>query len=107
MTCKYSTAALLLDGIMALHASQTQTLPFNRSNWNGSGELATPDQETETPPILATETEAGSPNHDPTDPASDPESPDYFPLIIEVQPILIVGCTTSGAAKKTDTNPIC
>ena len=79
---------------------------MNNSKWDGSGELATPDQEGEIPPILATETEAGSPTADGSDPASDPTSPDYFPLIIEAEPILAVGASTGGAAQDTDTNPI-
>ena len=76
------------------------------SEWDGSGALATAEEESEIPPVLATETDAGSPNHDPNDPSSDPNSPDYFPLIIEIEPILIVGGTTDGVAGGTDTNPI-
>ena len=50
--------------------------------WDGSGEPATPEQEAEIPPILATETIAGSPLADPaTEPAADPTSVEYEPLI--------------------------
>jgi len=103
----YNTVVIPMNDLDFARGREQNGMIYYDFNWDGSGELATPDQETETPPILATETEAGSPNHDPNDPASDPNSTEYFPLIIEVQPILVVGATTGGAAKKTDTNPIC
>ena len=51
--------------------------------WDGSGEAATPEQETDIPPIIATETEAGSPTYTPppalASPATSPPTPPPTP----------------------------
>ncbi|KAL7547164.1 hypothetical protein ACHAWF_010486 [Thalassiosira exigua] len=85
--------------------------------WEGSGQEATPEQQTEIPPVLATETEAGKPLPppeepitDPNDPAyvpqADPTSEEYEPLILEEEPILVVGATVEGAIIGNTTDPI-
>lgn len=50
---------------------------------------------TPTPPAL-----------DPVLAAADPESPDYEPLILEEEPVLVLGCATADAVLGTCTNPL-
>lgn len=70
------------------------------SKWDGTGVLATPEQQKEIPPVLATET-------DPNDLAtSDPTSPEYQPLIIEYSPTLVVGAPVVDAVARNTTDPI-
>lgn len=76
--------------------------------WDGDGEPATPEEETEIPPVYAFVTDAGAPDADPNvvGPAGDPSSPEYHPLEIEPEPIYVIGATVGGAASGGDKNPI-
>lgn len=75
-------------------------------DWEGAGVEATPEQQAEIPPVIATETPEGSPLADPNNPASDPNSPEYNPLILEFQPILVMGASNAGARSGSDQRPI-
>ncbi|KAL7546806.1 hypothetical protein ACHAWF_016016 [Thalassiosira exigua] len=87
--------------------------------WESSGTEATAEQQSEIPPVLATETAAGSPQTAPQDePITDPSDPNYVPeadptneveyepLIIEEEPVLVEGANLTAALEGTATDPI-
>lgn len=88
-----------------------------RSEWESSGTLATPEEQAEIPPVLATETVAGSPESEPLgelppeDPAYLPEADPtneelYEPLVIEEEPLEVEGSDVEGALLGNTTDPI-
>jgi len=97
--------------------------------WEGTGVEVTPEQESDIPPVLGEETEAGTPavqeqlaleQSSPTpapsetalDPVlaaqADPTSNEYEPLILYEEPLVVEGATVEGALLESnpDTNPI-
>lgn len=96
------------------------------SEWNGSGVQATPEQQAEVPPVIGTTTESGSPEvlevvNDPdttqeeldalnlTDEqiqAANYTSPDFEPIIIEVEPVLVEGTFIEEALNGEDQDPV-
>lgn len=75
--------------------------------WEGSGQEATPEQQGEIPPVIGTENPNGDPNcNAATNPKCDPTSPEYDPLDLEEEPILVEGASLAGARDGSDPRPI-
>lgn len=107
----YNTIVIPMDDNNMVKGRDFDGMIYYDFEWDGSGVPTTPEQETEIPPVLATETLEGSPNADASDPntdpdAMDPSSPSYKPLLLEIEPVLVIGATVGGANARSDNNPI-
>lgn len=111
----YNTVVITMDDSNMVVGIENDGLIDYEFEWESSGQEANPDQQSEIPPVIATETVAGSPlseplGADPTSPEylpqADPTSEEYEPLVFEEEPIMVVGCTVRGALLGTDENPV-
>jgi len=113
----YNTVVIPMDDQDIVQGRDLNGQVYYDFTWDGSGEAATADQEADIPPIIATETTAGSPatvqdNPDVLVPASpeympeaDPNSEEYAPLELpeDISPMVVEGGTVEGTLIGTDT----
>ena len=95
----YNTVVIYINDRHIVVGRDGDGIAYYDFEWDGSGELGTPEEEAEIPPVHATVNQNGAPDADPNvlGPQADPNSSEYEPLDLEPEPLMVIGCTVDGA----------